>query len=206
MTDSEDTQQETPHMRRPYKRIRPKDSWLRDRHDSTPAEAKQWNDAGMPPHIDIVGSFLASNDFVFGIPDKAELYRLDALTRESEKTFGSPELRWQDSLRLHYVEPSPLPYVSYTMAHRPLGLDMSDIVEVNYNVRLQAIVRQMRLMNVRVVHEPPAGSDFGLVFEGTDFHGPAVQHQLRVIRITTLVSDIGKWETMAKTTYPKSII
>jgi hypothetical protein len=206
MTNSDETPQQAPRRRR-YKRIRNKDSWLRDRHDPTPEEMKQWNDAGMPPHVDIVGGFLATNNFIFGIPDRAELYRLDALTKESDKMmFGGSEGWWENSLRLRYVQPTPIPAVYYTMAHPPLGTGMGDMVEVNYNVRLTALICEMRLVNVHVIHHGLSDDDRGIVFEGVEYPGPAVHHRIRVVRVTVIAPDVGTWKTVSETTYPRSIV
>ena len=204
MTDSDEAPQETP--RRPrYKRIRKKDSWLRDRHDLTKEEKSQWDDADFPPHLEIVAGFLMSNNLIFGVPDKKEICRLDMVRKVNERNFGPPEHFFEDALRLHYVQPSPIPSVYYTLAHPPLGVEMGDIVEVNYNVRLQALIRQMVLTNITLIHGSLTDNDPKIVFEGTELPGPAMHRQIRVVRVTVHTEDYATWETVSESTYPKSI-
>lgn len=178
--------------------------WLQDRYDPTDEDKQRWDEMGYPPHVDIVAGFLMTNNLVFGVPDKAELFRLDKITREGDRTFGGPEWSSDDTLHLHYVQPSPLPIVSYTQAHPPIGGDVSDIVEVNYNVRLQALVRRMWLVNVRVLHGSETDDSPKVVFEGTELPGAAVNRELRVVRIAVHTADYATWEEVAKTTYPRS--
>lgn len=187
-----------------YKRIRKDDSWLRDRYDPTKEDEQQWEEMKFPDHIDIIAGFLMSNNLVFGVPDKAELFRLDELTRDATRTFGGGEGSFKDALHLRYVQPSPFPFVLHTLAHQPLGVEMGDIVEVNYNVRLQALVRRMVLMNVRVLHGSKTDDDPRVVIEGTECPGAAINREIRVIRITVRNPDSATWEEVAKTTYPRS--
>jgi hypothetical protein len=201
MTDSDGP---SPESSRHFKRMRKADGWLRERHDSSKAELQQWNALGLPAHCDIVGSFLQSNNAVFGVPDKTELYRLDALTKESDKIFaGSPEAKWNKVLRLYYVEPSPIEEnpLKYTLAHPPIGVGESEAVEVNYNVRLSAIVRSVHLVNIHIIHGSPTNDDFGIVFEGAEFPAPEDRRRIRVVRITTLGDGQGTWEMASETKY-----
>jgi len=183
-------------------RIRDEDSWLLDRHDTTDEEAKGWEDAGMPSHVDIIAGFLASNDFVYGVPDKAEIFRLHDLARGEEQSLSVQENWSQNTIHLHYVEPSPILAIDHTLAHRPMGLE--DIVEVNYNVRLQAIVRKMHLSNIRVEYGNRDGDDPTLVFLGTEYPGPAIHRRIHIVRIEVKTAGFGIWKTVSKSTYPKS--
>lgn len=204
MTDSEESQREAPRSRPFYRRIRKKDSWLRHRHDPTAKETQAWKDAGMPNHIDIVAGFLASNDFVYGVPDKAEIFRLHDIAREQDRSLVGPD--WtRDTVNLHYVQPSPIPMVHYTLASPAIGLGFGDIVEVNYNVRLQGIVRDMHLTNICVESGTRDGDDSNLVFLGTEYPGPAMQRQIRVVRITVKIPGYGTWETVSETKYPRAL-
>ena len=180
-------------------------TWLQDHYDPTPEDIQKWEEMGYPPHLEIVAGFLMSNNLVFGVPDKAELFRLDKLTREGDRMFGGSEWSHEDYLRLHYVQPSPIPAVYYTMAHPPLGVEMGDIVEVNYNVRLQGLVRQMWLVNVRVLHGSETDDSPKVVFEGTGYPGAATNREIRVVRITVHNADFATWEEVSKTTYPRSL-
>lgn len=208
MPDSEEPAQPTRRKRPFYKRIRSRDSWLRDRYDASPADTKEWADADMPPHIDVVAGFLMSNNLVFGVKDKAELFRLDQLRRDNHKMFGAEPITFRDVLRLRYVEPSPIPSVHYTVAAPPIGLGFGDIVEVNYNVRLQALIREMVLTNIEIEHGCKADDGSKVVFRGTEYPGPAINREIRVVRIT--VHDFGygyaTWEEVASTTYPRSFL
>jgi hypothetical protein len=205
MTDSEEAPKEAPRRRPFYKRIRQKDSWLRHRHDPTKAEVKEWEDAGMPAHLEIVAGFLASNNFVYGVPDKSEIFRLHDLAREDEQAMFASDNWTRDMLNLHYVQPSPIPTVYYTLAHPPIGVGFGDIVEVNYNVRLQGIISEMHLCNIRVESGNRDGEDPTMVFLGTEYLGPAMRRQIRVVRITVNIPGYGTWETVSETVYPKSV-
>lgn len=180
-------------------------SWLRDQYDPTMEDKQQWEEMGFPSHVDIVAGFLMSNNLVFGVPDKAELFRLDKITREGDRTFGGPEWSREDTLHLHYVQPTPLPIVTYNMAHPPLGVERGDIVEVNYNVRLQALVYRMWLVNVRVLHGSETDDSPKVVFEGTELPGAAVNREIRVVRVTVHAADYATWEEVAKTAYPRNL-
>lgn len=207
MTDHEESAEETPEpapRKRRYKQILKRDYWLRDHYDLTEEDTQKWEEMGFPPHLEIVAGFLMSNNLVFGVPDKAELFRLDKLTREGGRTFGGPEWSHEDYLRLHYVQPTPLPFVLHNLAHPPIGVEMGDIVEVNYNVRLQALVRQMWLVNVRVLHGSETDDDPKVVLEGTEYPGAAANREIRVVRITVRNADSATWEEVSKTTYPRS--
>ncbi len=92
------------------------------------------------------------------------------------------------------------------MAHEPLGMDFGDLVEVNYNVRLSALVRQMHLYDIHVEHGDLRSSEPNVVFTGTEYPGPAVQRQIRVVRITVKTEGFGTWETVSETTYPRAIL
>lgn len=188
-----------------YKRIRRKDSWLRDRYDMTKEETQEWEEAGMPAHVDIIGGFLATNNFVYGVPDKAEVFRLDDLAKEQDRSMVGPESWTRDTLDLHYVQPSPIPVVSYTMAYPPLGMGFGDIVEVNYNVRVQGLVRTMHLTNIRVESGSRDDDDPRMAFLGTEYPGSAMQRRIRVVRITVKIPSYGTWETVSDTHYPRSI-
>lgn len=203
--EPEEAPGQTTRKRPRYKRIRKKDSWLRDRHDPTKEYSQKWREMGFPSHVDIVAGFLMSNNLVFGVPDKTELFRLDKVTREGDRMFGGSEWSSKDTLHLHYVQPSPVPIVTYTQAHPPLGMEMGDIVEVNYNVRLQALVRRMWLVNVRVLHGSEIDDSSKIVFEGTEYPGAAANREIRVVRITVHNADAATWEEVSKTTYPRSI-
>lgn len=181
-----------------------RDSWLLDRYEPTEEDTEAWEAAGFPSHIDIVGGFLMSNNFVFGVPDKEELFRLDKRTREETSVFGGPEWSHEDTLRLWYVEPSPLPIVHYAFAHPPGGMEMGDVVEVNYNVRLQALVRRMWLQNVRVLHGSETDDSPKIVFEGTEYPSAAANRKIRVIRVTVHAPGAATWEMVAESTYPRS--
>ncbi len=103
---------DTPAPRRPrYKRIRQKDSWLRDRHDPTKEEKIEWEEAGMPRHVDIIGGFLAANNFVYGVPSKSEIFRHHMNAEAVRRSWHDPDDWTREALSLHYVQPSPIPVV-----------------------------------------------------------------------------------------------
>lgn len=181
-----------------------KDSWLLDHYELTDKDKEAWEAAGFPPHFDIVGGFLTSNNLVFGVPGKMELFRLDQRTREETSVFGGPEWSHEDTLRLWYVGPSPLPFVYYTLALPPGGMGLTDVVEVNYNVRLQALVRRMWLQNVRVLHGSESDDSPKVVFEGTEYPSAAANRKIRIVRITVHAPGAATWETVAESTYPRS--
>lgn len=184
-----------------------KDSWLHDRHESTEEEKREWDDAGLPAHIDIIAGFLRSNDLIFGLKDRSELFRLDKLRRDAAKTFGATTVAFGDMLCLHYVQPSPIPKVYFTEAYPPIGVGFGDIIEVNYNVRLQALVRQMALTSIEIEHGSESDDSSKVVFLGTEFPGAAIRREIRVVRITVLDFEhgYGTWEEVAKTNYPGRI-
>jgi hypothetical protein len=178
-------------------------SWQQQYHQSTDGEDAHWSERGMPRHIDVVAGFLASNDFVYGDLDRAEIFRLDAIRKEEHSAFSNGRLDLENMLRLHYAEPSPLRLVNFTMAHPPIG--SGDIVEVNYNVRLQAILREMSLDHIHVLHGSEH-DDSKIVFEARQLYGPAMRRQIRVVRVTVLDSEFGTWEKLSETVYPGSLL
>lgn len=178
--------------------------WLTHFHQPSDEEQEQWETEGFPPHIEIVAGFLMSNNLVFGVPDKEEIFRLDQLRQDSRRMFGAEPINLEDRLQLRYVQPSPIPSVHYEMAFPPFGQAFGDTVEVSYNVRLQALIRQMVLSHIWVLHGSATDDDPKIVFEATEYPGAAVNQEIRVVRITVHNADYATWEEVSHTVYPRS--
>lgn len=151
--------------------------WRHDKYAPTEKDREAWKDAGVPPDGDLVGGFLMNNPLVWGVPDKAEIFRL----ADTVQPRGwEPRIDYKNVVRLRYCE-SPFAFW-YELAH-PHLTSMGDIMEHNYVVRLQAVSKEMVLTRIKVLHGSRDDDSQKMVFEGTEYPGPAGQRQVRLVRI-----------------------
>ncbi len=184
-----------------------KNHWRHMMYKPTDDDKETWKDAGVPPDGDIVGGFFMNNPLVWGVPDKAEIFRL-ADTVESRG--WDPQVDYKNVMHLRYCE-VPMPLLWYELAH-PHLTGMGDIMEHNYVVRLQAVSKEMVLTRIKVLHGSREDNSQKMVFEGTEYPGPAAQRQVRMVRITVHeVNHDGSgvtyatYEFIGDTIYPRSL-
>lgn len=173
--------------------------WQNQFYEPTPEDRKRWAVEGMPPDDEIIAGFLMSNPLIWGLPSKEEIFRLADTAAETDHSFKNSGLNDYMHLRVARI---PFPVMMFEMAHSPIG-STTDVVEHNYNVRLQVVTKGMVLSRIKVLHGDRTTSDPEITFDGTEFPGPAAYRQIRVVRVT--VHDVGyaTHEIIAETHYPR---
>ena len=181
--------------------------WMRHVFQPTDAQKQKWAEAGLPPDDEIAASALHGFDVVWGVPDKAEIFRLadeEISLRKELEDRSFPKL-----LPLRVAEPSMLPG-AFRLLHAPIGPGMSDqLYEHNYLVHVQVLTHEIYLAHLKVISGSRSDDSKEIVFEGTEYPGPALRRQVRVIRVTVHEHSEGSYatfEVLAETTYPRSFI
>lgn len=180
--------------------------WRHMMYKPTDGDKEAWKDAGVPPDGDIVGGFLMNNPLVWGVPDKAEIFRL----ADTVEPHGwDPQVDYKNVMRLRYCD-APFAYW-YELSH-PHLTGMGDMMEHNYVVRLQAVSKEMVLTRIKVLQGSREDNSQKMVFEGTEYPGPAGQRQIRMVRITVHeVNHDGSgvtyatYEFIGDTIYPEAL-
>lgn len=167
-------------------------------------ERERWREAGVPPDHEIIGGFLMSNPLIWGVPDKAEVFRhADAVT-ESRL---NPEIDFFNVLRLRYCA-TPFMVPSYTLKTPHVMDPDDDIMEHNYTVALQVVTKEMHLTRIKIESGSRESTGKHLVFTGTEYPGPAVARQVRTVRVTVHElpdgSTYATYEIISETVYPTS--
>ena len=176
--------------------------WRHMKYIPTDEDRTKWQEVGVPPDSDIVGGFLMNNPLVWGVPDKAEIFRLADTV---EPRGWNPQVDYENAMHLRYCKPSYA--FDFELIH-PHLTNMSPLMEHNYVVRLQAVTDNMVLTRIKVLHGSRTDDSKAVVFEGTEYPGPMSQRLVRVIRVTVHESSQDVYATheiVADTIYPNPL-
>lgn len=183
--------------------------WAQRVYEPTDEEQAYWKAAGYPPDDEVIGGILSGMKLVWGVPKKSEVIELvDIMAAEDQFSLNDWNGR---SLSLRIAELSLMP-TAYFTTHPPVGGHFSRIVEHNYLAHVQVVTVPMDLAHLRLIHDSNDESE-AIVFEGTEYPGPVMDHRIRVVRVTVhdtrdLIDNEGSvyatYEVLAETVYPHS--